>query len=254
MHLVLELIQIRQRCSDYDASQGVPNEGEAREVVARAAFSDVLVDFLRQLVAHIENTPISVVFVRGRAQKLGIRQGYGNYVFEHPHVKGGSLEAMAHDEKVDALVLLGDGVVGIHLLLEAFHVVGLEGVRHLYHPLRLDVALLKDQRCIFFHIPFLSVFLFAIGDFFLDLHFLHWEELHPGDLLVKDQHLSGLLRHHIVQLASVVFGREGKVLGLDDMPQNVLSIPLFQSLLVVIQEHFVDFLGLGNDHLREIVL
>jgi hypothetical protein len=83
----------------------VANEGQPWKSSSWTCLPNVLVHFLGQLIAHVKYISICVILICLRTEELRIWQGYWDCVLEHPHIKGGTLEAMTHDKEMDTLVL-----------------------------------------------------------------------------------------------------------------------------------------------------
>lgn len=98
MELVLVLFQVRKSCADYETTQTVPNEREPSQLGTRAAFSDVLVNFLSESPPHLENIHVCVVLISLGTEEKSIWQSDRYYVFEHANVKTGALEPVAKDK------------------------------------------------------------------------------------------------------------------------------------------------------------
>jgi hypothetical protein len=98
MEFIFVLLKVRQGSSDNETTKTVTDESQAAELGSRAWFSDVLMNLICELLSHIENATIGVLFVSLSAEEQSIWKGNRDYVLEDTHVKGWSLETMTEYE------------------------------------------------------------------------------------------------------------------------------------------------------------
>jgi len=99
-------------------------------------------------------------------------------------------------------------------------------------------ALFKDEGCILFHILDSSIFFSLLV--YNNVQLLDWLLIMAVKLNMHFNNFSRLLGDDIVQLPREILRWETEVLGKHDMPENVLTIRSFNSILVLSREELVN--------------
>ena len=63
VHLVLELVEVWQCCSDDEAAHGVANECQSGKLIARTVLSDILMNLLCKFISHVHYVSVCICFV-----------------------------------------------------------------------------------------------------------------------------------------------------------------------------------------------
>ena len=92
-------------------------------------------------------------------------------------------------------------------------------------------ALFEYQGCVLLHILNPSVFLSLLVN--NNIQLLNWLLIVAIKFNVHFNHFSRLLGDNIIQLSREVLRWETEVLGKDDVPENVLTIRSFNSILIL---------------------
>ena len=108
-----------------------------------------------------------------------------------------------------------------------------------------DVALFEYQWSIF--LDSLPTTLLLYIAFWINFDLLDWHELFTFYLVVQSNRFTSLFRYSVIELTSLIFAREREVAGEDYLAEDVLTVGLLDSSLMLIGKALVHSLWLlGN--------
>ena len=123
----------------------------------------------------------------------------------------------------------------------------LEAVGHFAETFVLHVAFLENERGILLHLlPSLLPLLVGLR---VDLDLLGGHHFFALQLDMQLNSLTSLLSDNVIKLACEVFARERKVLGEDNLAEDMLTVGALDPLLVLICESLVNSLWLLGNYL-----